>query len=375
MQLGAVVMLGAAGHTPQETLVLEAQRAASIDLCKLIQAHVPAQLILSSPELTWFPGDMNANLVLDPADEPFHFGQRLAALVQNAGLETLMYFGGGSAPLVDDQLMAMLVGLLVNSGDTGRARIPSHIALANNRHSSDWVCISNVQDALAIIQANRRDNSLAWALQESGLFDVRIPAGLRPATSMDLDTPVDLAIIRQHPECPAHLRAALQTPALDAIPLRETLQVLHTEGAHIALIGRVSPLAWQALSKATQCWLRVYSEERGMVAAERLARGEVKSLLGDLLRVQGTAAFFDTLAGMVDAAIIDSRVMMAAYQGELPSRADRFAADLFQIDAIEDDWLRGFTQAAYDAPIPIVMGGHNLVSGGLYALSEIIERG
>ncbi len=372
MHLGAVVMLGAQASSPPERLVLEAQRAATIDLCKLIQAQVPAQLILSSPELAWFPGDMNADLIPDPPDEAFHFGQRLATLIQAADLAQVMYFGGGSAPLLDDQLMNMLVGLLANAGQ--QTRIPSHIALANNRHSSDWVCISDAQDALGIIQATERDNSLAWALQESGVYDVRIPAGLRPATSMDLDTPTDLAIMRQHPQCPPHLRAALQAPALEAVPLAEAVRVLQTAGSHVALIGRVSPLAWGALSKVTHCWIRVYSEERGMVAAERVTKGAVRSMLGELLRARGPAGFFEALAGMVDAAIIDSRVLMAEHYKGMPTRADRFASDLLQVADIQDPWLREFTQAASDAPIPVVLGGHNLVSGGLYALAEIIER-
>jgi len=110
-----------------------------------------------------------------------------------------------------------------------------------------------------------------------------------------------------------------------------------------------------------------------MVASGRLARGEVRTLIGELIRCQGPQAFFRTLAQMTDAAIIDSRPLMAA-AGRWPGAADRFASDLFLVDAIEDGWLRDFTAAAREAPIPVLLGGHGVVAGSLHALVEIIEK-
>jgi hypothetical protein len=229
-----------------------------------------------------------------------------------------------------------------------------------------------VQDALDLIRAAHQDNSLAWALQESGVYEVRVLAGLRPATSMDIDTPADLAIARHHPDCPAHLKSVVQDTLLEQIPVQKVVELLKREGSQVALIGRVSPLAWEAVNKVTRCWIRVFAEERGMVGSERLRRGEVRSLLGVILRTQGAAGFFRALAEICDAAIIDNRVLMADHSVNLPSQADRFASDLFLVDEIRNTWLREFTQAAKAAPIPIILGGHNVVAGGLYALTEII---
>lgn len=370
MSLTAIIMLGGNPTSPQERLVLEAQRAAALDLSHLLESY-DVRLIISSPEFGWFPQDDDAELELDPKGQPFHFGATLASLIEKYSLERVLYFGGGSAPLLDSQLMEMIVGMLLNAG-TFDSRIPSHIALTNNLHSSDWLGITQAQDALEFIQTADRDNSLAWALQQSGLYEVRTLAGIRPASLMDLDTPSDLALMQAHPHCPSHLQSALPSNALAAIPVQAVLENLGREGSQAALIGRVSPLAWQALSKATQCWIRVYAEERGMVANQRLKRGEVRSLMGELLRLKGPEGFFKLLAEMADTAIIDSRVLMAEVLKELPSTPDRFASDLYLIDAIQNPWLKEFTQAAQEASIPILLGGHNVVAGGLYALAEIL---
>jgi hypothetical protein len=374
MSIAAIIMLASGATSDSERLVLEAQRAATLDLVELIQAHFQVRLILSSPELNWFPGDVDAVLEIDPPDHPFHFGTQLADLIEKHSIDRLLYFGGGSAPLLDSHIMDMLSGLITNAGTPTGARIPSHIVLANNRHSSDWLCISHVQDALSVIRKADRDNSLAWSLQETGEFEVRIPAGIRPATSMDIDTPADLAILRRHPDCPAHLHSALESDLLDAIPLEEIIEVFRREGSQTAIIGRVAPLAWEAVNKVTRCWIRVFAEERGMVASQRMERGEVRSMLSELLHLKGAYGFFQTLSEMSEAAIIDSRVLMAEQLKGMPSRQDRFASDLYQVDDIQDSWLKEFTQAAKEAPLPILLGGHNVVAGGLYALAEIIGK-
>jgi hypothetical protein len=282
-----------------------------------------------------------------------------------------MYFGAGSAPLLNQEMIGLMHGMLYQSEYGQSTQIPTHIALTNNLHSSDWIGITHTTDALPIIRQADRDNSLAWMLQENWTFDVRVLAGVRPASSMDLDTPSDLAVIRQHPACPPHLQEALRVSLLDRIAIEPLIDTIARPGSRLALMGRVSPLAWQALSKATQCWIRVYSEERGMVASERVDRGEVRSLMGRLLALLGPKAFFEELAGVVDAAIIDTRVLMAA-AGQYPSDGDRFASDLFMPDIVSNPWLKELTEAAAKATIPVLLGGHGVVAGGLYALAEII---
>ncbi len=368
--VGAVIMTGRGGPTPQEELVERAVQAAVLDLLDVLNAQSVHPIIVAGPELNWLPGDLA--ITCDVDQEPFHFGRRLAGLIEQYKLSPVMYFGAGSAPLLNQEMLGLMQGMLFQSEFGQGSQIPTHIALTNNLHSSDWIGLTHTNDALAIIRQAERDNSLAWMLQENWDFDVRVLSGVRPASSMDIDTPADLAVLHHHPACPPHLAEALRDPLLDRIPVEQIVDLAVQGGKRLTLIGRVSPLAWQALNKATQSWLRVYSEERGMVASERLDRGEVRSLLAKLLDLLGPEGFFEELATMSDAAVIDTRVLMAA-SGHYPGNADRFASDLFWIDPIQNEWLRSFTVAAANAPIPVLLGGHGVVAGGLYALAEIIS--
>lgn len=369
--IGAVILVGPGRQSAQERLVDRAVRASVLDLLDTLQAHGVYPIVVAGPDLGWLPED--APVIRDVDTEEFHFGRRLAGLIEAYKLSPVLYFGAGSAPLLERDLLGLLHGMLYQSEYGRETHIPTHIALTNNLHSSDWVAITHTHDALGIVRQAERDNALAWMLQENWEYDVRVLSGVRPASSMDLDTPSDLAIVRRHPQCPSHLASALTDPLLDAVPLDPVIDVAARDGGRIALVGRVSPRAWQALSKATQAWIRVYSEERGMVASERLARGEVRSLLHKLMVLLGPEAFFAELAQIVDAAIIDSRVLMAA-SGNHPSDADRFASDLFLCDQIENEWLRAFTTAAANAPLPVLLGGHGVVAGGLYALTDVIAE-
>jgi hypothetical protein len=374
-EISAVIMVGGAGDSPQEQLVLAAQRASALDLIDTLHSQGIGKIVVAAPTTDWLPEDYAAYDVTcdhDDPTEPFHFGQRLANLIERYELGPVMYFGGGSAPLIDSAVGGMIIGLLNRAVEQTTATIPSHIVLTNNLHSSDWVAISRIEEALPVIRQVSRDNSLAWLLQESHEYEVRVLSGVRPATSMDLDTPSDLALIARHPDVLPNLRRAISDPRLLQIPVDGVLDVAAHDGSTLALIGRISPLAWQAINKATRCWTRVIAEERGMVASGRVERGEVRSTLIPWIRARGLAGFFRDLGEMSDAMIFDSRVLFAA-SGIHPSAADRFASDLFWADAIQDVWLREFTQAAAEAPIPILLGGHSIAAGGLYALAEIIQ--
>jgi hypothetical protein len=98
------------------------------------------------------------------------------------------------------------------------------------------------------------------------------------------------------------------------------------------------------------------------------------TLLGAFVQRATPELLFEHLAVLSDAAIIDSRPLLTE-DGRLPPAQDRFASDLMDPDRIEDPRWREFTQASMESGIPLILGGHNLVSGGLYLLGELCWQG
>jgi len=98
--------------------------------------------------------------------------------------------------------------------------------------------------------------------------------------------------------------------------------------------------------------------------------------LATFLGVVGPRQFMQHLAEVCEVVLFDSRVWMAHEKLDL-TEADRFHSDLGDLDRIANPRLREFTEAAFAAPIPIILGGHSLVAGGLWALAEnvILEDG
>jgi hypothetical protein len=242
------------------------------------------------------------------------------------------------------------------------------MVIANNIHSTDWAAVAPAAVIADWVDRLSVDNGLGWVLSnDAGLTAMTWPAS--PATRLDIDVPIDAQIAALHPACGPKLGRVMTDLAWNDARLRAAREVISTRASRLTLIGRVPAWAWSQLEKSAQCWTRVFSEERGMRAAGRLGTGQVRSLLNNHLDAVGLTKFVAELSDMTDAILWDTRVLWAA-RNLWPSDIDRYAADLGLVDFIEDPFIRAFTQAINDAPIPIVTGGHALVSGGLWALLE-----
>ena len=304
-------------------------------------------------------GQLPVSIDLDDEAEAFHFGRRLAAIVDRFQLTHLLYMGAASAPLLTATDLAEIAEA---------ARQQDRAVIANNINSTDWAAITPASSVRDWIDRLPSDNSLGWVLsREAGLAPIGWPPS--PATRLDLDVPIDAQIAVRHTHCGSYLREAVSYLPWDDRRLSAACEVLRTRASRIILAGRVPSWAVAQMEKTVQCWTRVYSEERGMRAAGRLQSGGVRSLLNDHLQAVGLEKFIDRLCSMADAILWDTRVVWAA-NGVWPSEEDRYAADLGLIDAIRDPFIREFTQAVLAAPIPIVTGGHTLVSGGLWTLLD-----
>jgi hypothetical protein len=266
--------------------------------------------------------------------------------------------GGGSGALLSTAEMSNIVA---------RLRAADHVLITNNFYSSDWAAFAPAH-VLEEVPPPDTDNDLGWTLAEQGGLPNQ-SLERRASTQLDVDTPTDLMTLTPHPGVGPYTRAYLDSLDLDTSHIEQALHALVDRDAEVLVAGRVSASVWDYLERETACRVRVFAEERGMRASGRLARGEARSLLGYHYQQVGPQRFFEGLAQLGRAVFLDSRVIFA-HLGVWPPAADRFYSDLRRPERIGDAVVREFTRAALSAPVPVVLGGHSLVSGGLYALVE-----
>ncbi len=357
------LLIFAGGAAPSHPLLRQmhtVRQACAHDLLeRAIEARSFAPLVVATGDRALAAAFGQLPVTIDLDDDAFHFGRRLAEVIDRHHLTRLLYMGAASAPLFTTADLKQIADV---AGQYTRA------VIANNINSSDWAAITPASIVRDWIDRLPSDNSLGWVLShEAGLEPIAWSPS--PATRLDIDVPIDAQIAVRHPHCGSHVREVVGQLPWDDRRLRAACEVLKTRASRVILAGRVPSWAVAQMEKSVQCWTRVYSEERGMRAAGRLETGQVQSLLSQHLHAVGLARFMSDLCSMADAMLWDTRVLWAA-NGIWPSEEDRYAADLGLVDAIGDSFIREFTQAALDAPIPIVTGGHTLVSGGLWTLLD-----
>jgi hypothetical protein len=358
----AVIFLGPSGGTRQEEWFAGAVRAAAIDLVGRLgrSGFEPVTAVVADGAARSALGAAGAE-ILESESGAFHFGRALAAIPGGSGSASIAYFGAASAPLASEAHLRTWRQLASD--------LEAPAALVNNLHSTDWALLSDRGVLASIADRLPTDNALGWVLRNQAGVSVSV-VPMSAASRADIDTPGDLALMRNHPDLGPHLRQFMSGLPAGLIDRTDGLvEALRAPAQTVALIGRVSAEIWQETVRRTQVWLRVFAEERGMRASRRQERGEVRSLIAEMVDDLGPQAFLRKLATMTSAGIWDTRVWMAQSPA-WPSAADRYASDLGWVDEIEHESLRGLSRAIEDAGFPLVTGGHGVVAGSLLALLE-----
>ena len=333
-------------------------------------------------------GADTARVVAGPLDDT-PFGRRLAEAVESIGGSGLGVPGGLGGP---GGLIVLGSGAvpLARSVDfrafVDAAAHPERVALANNRYSADVVAIARAAE-LPPIPDLPGDNALPRWLAERAGWEVH-DLGSRHRLQLDLDSPLDLALLAGRSRCSPGLRELAATAGGRFATVRDRLRavgsVMADPRAELVVAGRTSATTLRWLERRTACRVRALVEERGLRAASPLALGEdggaarsrarpPGSILGILLDRTGPEALGSLLGELGDAALVDTRVLLAHRlgldEGAWPPPEDRFASDLLEPSSIADPWLRTLTASVVAAPIPVLLGGHTLVGPGVRLLT------
>lgn len=352
--------LGDLGDTPVERMVAGARFAATFDALEAALstgAFGGATLIADEPPPVGRDVPAGVTVVVDR--RPFAFDERLREAIRERRMDAVVYFGGGSLPLLGADGFREVAAALAGDG-----------IVTNNFYSADLVAVRPASALADVREPFASDNPLPRLLRDAtGLPVHHLPR--TAATQFDIDSPADLRVLAATGLGGRRLAALVASLPLDMAALRCVMPLFTDRRAEVLVAGRVGSHVWRQIEQETACRVRLLAEERGMQADGRLAAGRVRSILGFHLRSVGERRFFADLAELGDAAFIDYRVLMAHLLPEPgPSRPDRFAADLGRAEDIADPTLRRFVEAAVLAPRPVILGGHSLVSGGLMALIQ-----
>ena len=354
----AVICHAPAGESPLEQAIHSARRASAEDLIGLLHEFA-VRVVVATPDREDANAfrSLGANVQPTPADDSFHFGMTLAEIVRGTDAQSVLYFGSGSGGLLERQHVARLCTFAERKEDA---------ALFNNFYSCDFAVITNRR---AVLEASlpSKDNGLGFALAEAGTHCYALPRDA--ASQFDIDVPTDLHLLKHFGRGGDALRRFLRSWPSAHPSLGNLCSLLTDRKAVVYLAGRIQPGTWQSFELATACRTGGFIEGRGMKASPN-----GRSPLLGAVASDDPVRFFDRLASAADGAILDTRPLLAA-GGELPPAGDRFASDLFLPREIVDPRWRAFTEAAMNAAIPVVLGGHNLVSGGLLLLADECWKG
>jgi len=352
-----VIFHGNTGDGAAEQMLAAARVAAARETAlSALAAGFEAVILATDSPSAFEPIPDRVLIDADRRTGEFDFSARLRDVVERYELKKPAVMGSGSIPLLGTKEFLLIAEQL----DARDGRF-----VTNNFYSADLTAWTPGA-ALRTTEPFARDNVLPRRLRDdAGLAPVILPR--TTATQFDLDTPSDLAVLHLCEGLPAALAEATRPAESLAARYRQFMPLLCNKDAEVVVAGRVGSATWQYLERETACRVRLFSEERGMAAAPE--GRQAHSVLGFLIEELGLRRFFDRMALLGDALVLDTRVV-EAHLGLQPSREDRFQSDLFASEAIHEPTLRALTAAAAEAPIPVLLGGHSLVSGGLMAVND-----
>jgi hypothetical protein len=346
-----------------ERLVTRARHAITADVvARARQLACIGRIIVATDSRalveTLQPYEVIADFDLPPNGQPFDFGARFEQLLKQYDVRKPFYIGGGAgAFLTDDELRAIAETL----------RDVDNLVIPNNLFSSDFVAFTPSHAAFDL-PPQPNDNNLAFLLRTQRQLPLKsLPRTV--GTQFDVDTPTDVMLLGYGKQLGAYSRRFIHEAQLPTQHIERLLPHITQHETELLVYGRVSGEVWLNFEKNIACRTRLISEERGLVASGREARGEARSVLGFMFDAYGVERGFELLAQLGTAALIDTRVLLAHQRLKL-SAHDRFNADLLHPELIHNEWYRAFTQAAMQSSMPIILGGHSLICGGLYLLID-----
>ena len=363
----AIVFEGGKATSSVVLSMLDVRKAICLDNIETLVNHPHYDRVILAtnyPDLAEEARNMGATIV-DTSDWlPFHFGQALTRIVREFPMERALYFSGASSPLISYDEFTEIAQVLNEN---------ENVVYVNNVQSADIVAWTPAQ-VLLNMDPPELDNALGYEIRYQNHF-TRLLMPHSAGIHFDVDTPTEILFLKLLPNLKPRTRKAVDAMAWSTKTLERAWEVLKTRGKipSVWISGRVGAPLIAHFNLHISARLRIVSEERGMKAMGLEDSGKVRSFIGSYIENVGPEAFFQWVSESASVAFLDTRPIFAHMQIH-PSDHDRFNSDLGNWQEIKDPFIREFTKAALEAPIPVVLGGHTLVLGGLWVIIDDVHR-
>ena len=206
---GAIIFHAPAGPSGLEHMVASAREASACDLIESLQSLVPTIVAVCPPDSAAVFESLGVSVQVVSDTETFHFGETLKQVISNHQLDAVIYFGSGSGTLLNQEQLADMVAF---------SQRPQTEALFNNYYSCDFAVFTDTAPLLQLPLPDS-DNGLGFMLSDFGVKCYGLPRSL--ASQFDLDTPIDLLLLKEAARGGPRLQTFLDTQQFDHPNLRQ----------------------------------------------------------------------------------------------------------------------------------------------------------
>lgn len=356
---GLIIFTGVGGDSRSEIKLNKGLEANTIDLLdktKSISAIDRQVLVTNSARLQNLQDSRFPGLSIRGSGMDFHFGESLYKVIDDFDFDRVLYAGGGSAVLFERDDFRKLVEFLKSNPES---------SIANNFYSTDMIGFTPA-DRLLGLNCPKVDNELGWLTRDGNLTPYELARSAK--TLLDLDSPVDMLPLKLGGETGEELEGYISSLSWSNTRIKEILKQFTDKDSRLVIFGRIGAKTFSYLEKNAACHIDVYSEGRGSYS--RVNNGTISSVGGSLLENRGPEEMIALLTDQGTGLFFDTRIFFD-YLGNWPPPEERFSSDLMEPERIDTPYLRKLTRAAMESDKPVVLGGHSILSGSLYLLTDI----
>lgn len=295
-------------------------------------------------------------LIFEKIEKDFNFGKSLLKIINKYSLDKIFYFGAGSCYFLNIDELKFI------SEKTVKGQF-----ISNNLVSSDFISFSSSDlNREIILNFPNIDNYFSsYLMSKTSLKYLKMPVSL--GSIFDIDTPNDIAILSKITDNSGRVGEYISNSIFKNIDLNKFIKILSSKSSEIFVYGRINPLNLYMAERNIPCKIRFLSEERGLKIRGRASA----SLLEYIFQSENFDIFFKLFENICDGGIFDTRAVFSLFAGEY-EQEDLYLSDMKMWEKIKNPFIKSFTKRVSESELPIILGGHSVVNGGLMALSNLV---